>query len=133
MYCISLSGLSFAVHMSVLSAYCVFILLHCVSLCSVVFLYSLSATFCLPVLTSGPFFQCEDLLILFVWKILIDLLIGYTLFFNGSTFWLFQRSCFYSFFFHFIAGAKVYTCSSLSFSMQPVLGRVSLLRPSYGN
>ena len=47
--------------MSVLSAYCVFILLHCVSLCSVVFLYSLSATFCLPVLTSGPFFQCEAL------------------------------------------------------------------------
>ena len=36
--CISISGLSFAVHMSVLSAYCVFILLHCVSLCSVVFL-----------------------------------------------------------------------------------------------
>ena len=61
MYCISISGLSFAVHMSVLSAYCVFILLHCVSLCSVVFLYSLSATFCLPVLTSGPFFQCEAL------------------------------------------------------------------------
>ena len=64
MYCISISGLSFAVHMSVLSAYCVFILLHCVSLCSVVFLYSLSATFCLPVLTSGPFFQCEDLFLL---------------------------------------------------------------------
>ena len=61
MYCISISGLSFAVHLSVLSAYCVFILLHCVSLCSVVFLYSLSATFCLPVLTSGPFFQCEVL------------------------------------------------------------------------
>ena len=60
-YCISISGLSFAVHMSVFSAYCVFILLHCVSLCSVVFLYSLSATFCLPVLTSGPFFQCEAL------------------------------------------------------------------------
>ena len=61
MYCISISGLSFAVHLSVLSAYCVFILLHRVSLCSVVFLYSLSATFCLPVLTSGPFFQCEAL------------------------------------------------------------------------
>ena len=59
MYCISISGLSFAVHRSVLSAYCVFILLHCVS-CSVVFLYSLWVTFCLPVLTSGPFFQCED-------------------------------------------------------------------------
>ena len=43
--------------MSVLSAYCVFILLHCVLLCSVVFLYSLSAPFCLPVLTSGPFFS----------------------------------------------------------------------------
>ena len=60
MYCISISGLSFAVHRSVLSAYCVFILLHCVS-CSVVFLYSLWVTFCLPVLTSGPFFQCEAL------------------------------------------------------------------------
>ena len=47
--------------MSVLSAYCVFILLHCVSLCSVVFLYSLWVTFCLPVLTSRPFFQCEAL------------------------------------------------------------------------
>ena len=31
MYCISISGLSFAVHMSVLSAFCFFILLHCVS------------------------------------------------------------------------------------------------------
>ena len=41
--------------MSVLSPYCVLILLHCVSLCSVVFLYSLSATFCLPVLTFAPF------------------------------------------------------------------------------
>ena len=61
MYCISISDLSFAVHMSVLSAYCVFILLYCVSLCSVVFLYSLWVTFCLPVLTSGPFFQCEAL------------------------------------------------------------------------
>ena len=49
--------------MSVLSAYCVFILLHCVSLCSVVFLYSLWVTFCLPVLTSRPFFQCEALLL----------------------------------------------------------------------
>ena len=29
------------------------------------------------------------LFISFVWEILIDLLIGYTLFFNGSTFWLF--------------------------------------------
>ena len=46
--------------MSVLSAYCVFILLHCVS-CSVVFLYSLWVTFCLPVLTSRPFVQCEAL------------------------------------------------------------------------
>ena len=55
MYCISISGLSLAVYMSVLSGYCVFILLHCVSLCSLVFLYSLSATFCLPVLTFGPF------------------------------------------------------------------------------
>ena len=63
MYCISISGLSFAVHMSVLSAYCVFILLHCVSLCSVVFLYSLWVTLCLPVLTSRPFFQCEALLL----------------------------------------------------------------------
>ena len=61
MYCISISGFSFAVHLSVLSAYCVFVLLHCVSLCSVVFLYSLWATFCLTVLTSGPFFQCEIL------------------------------------------------------------------------
>ena len=42
-------SLSFAVHLSVLSACCVFILLHSVSLCSVVFLYSLSVTFCLPV------------------------------------------------------------------------------------
>ena len=47
--------------MSVLSACHVFILLHCVSLCSVVFLYSLSGAFCPPVLTSGPFFQCEAL------------------------------------------------------------------------
>ena len=54
-------SLSFSVHLSVLSACCVFILLHSVSLCSVVFLYSLSVTFCLPVLTSGPFFQCEAL------------------------------------------------------------------------
>ena len=61
MYCISISGFSFAVHLSVLSAYCVFVLLRCVSLCSVVFLYSLWATFCLPVLTSGPFFQGEIL------------------------------------------------------------------------
>ena len=52
MYCISVSGLSFAVHMSVFSAYCVFILLHCVSLCSLVFLYSLC-------LLLGRFFQCE--------------------------------------------------------------------------
>ena len=42
-------SLSFSVHLSVLSACCVFILLHSVSLCSVVFLYSLSVTFCLPV------------------------------------------------------------------------------------
>ena len=61
MYCISISGFSFAVHLSVLSAYCVFVLLHCVSLCFVIFLYSLWATFCLTVLTSGPFFQCEIL------------------------------------------------------------------------
>ena len=54
MYCISISGLSFAVHMSVFSAYCVFILLHCVSLCSLVFLYSLC-------LLLGRFFQCEAL------------------------------------------------------------------------
>ena len=54
MYCISVSGLSFAVHMSVFSAYCVFILLHCVSLCSLVFLYSLC-------LLLGRFFQCEAL------------------------------------------------------------------------
>ena len=47
--------------MSVMSACHVFILLHCVSWCSVVFLYSLSGTFCLPVLTSGPFFQSEAL------------------------------------------------------------------------
>jgi len=60
-YCISILGLSFAVQMSVLSAYCVFILLHCVPLSSIVFLYSLSATFCLPVLTCGPFFHCEAL------------------------------------------------------------------------
>ena len=63
--------------MSVLSAYCVFILLHCVSLCSVVFLYSLSATFCLPVLTSGPFFFFFSVRLCFstcIWGVVLILL-----------------------------------------------------------
>ena len=40
---------------------CFYPVAYCASLCSVVFLYSLLVTFCLPVLTSGPFFQCEAL------------------------------------------------------------------------
>ena len=53
----------------------------------------------------------------FVWGIMIDSLIGSTLFINGSSFWPFYGRCFYSlFFFHFITGAKVYMCSSLSWT-----------------
>ena len=76
--------------MSVLSAYCVFILLHCVSLCSVVFLQSLSATSCLPVLTSGPFFSVWgfvpplvfEALTSFCWGFVLMLYQGFVLVFD---------------------------------------------------
>ena len=45
----------------------------------------------------------------FVWGIMIDSLIGYTLFINGSTFWPFYGSCFYSFF--IVLQVLRYTCA----------------------
>ena len=47
----------------------------------------------------------------FVWGIMIDLLIGYTLFINGSTFWPFYGSCFYSFFHSVLLQVLRYTCA----------------------
>ena len=45
----------------------------------------------------------------FVWGIMIDSLIGYTLFINSSTFWPFYGSCFYSFF--ILLQVLRYTCA----------------------
>ena len=56
-------SLSFAVHLSVLSACCVFILLHIVSLCSVVFLYSLSVHSVCQCAFFGAIFQYEALFV----------------------------------------------------------------------